>query len=149
MRCAGQIIGPELIVLSSLIHRIAFANTSSDKFTSARALVAPLTLSDAMLRKGRLLSGGLSSMLKNETVAVMTVTTLYVRSKSNILHLESSVLIPLSSLFRHNFLLLLQPRSISSLPPFPSAGSFPYTPSASGWILSSRMPLLVSVHQSQ
>lgn len=59
--------------------RIAFPNTSYDKFTRARALVSPMTLSDAILRKGQSLSGGLSTMLTNETASVEIVTRLYVR----------------------------------------------------------------------
>lgn len=61
-------------------YSIAFTNTSFDKFTQARALVAPMTLSDAILRKGTQLDGGLSAMLQNQTAMVDIVTDLYARS---------------------------------------------------------------------
>jgi hypothetical protein len=61
-----------------MLYSIAFTNTSYDKFTEARALVSPLTLSDAILRKGQSLSGGLSEYIQNQTTTVSTVATLYV-----------------------------------------------------------------------
>ena len=72
-------------VVPSTYHRIAFTNTSFDKFTQARAIVSPLTLSDAILRKGQTLSSGLNGMIQNQTTAITIVTELYVCLYSNLL----------------------------------------------------------------